>query len=118
MRNVGDRPALLIDGEHLEGAKQNRVLNVTVLVAARRDTVVPVSCVEQGRWSYGADQGFAPSPEVAHSLLRGGTAQSHMERRTLYIEPMEEPATAPVEDPSPDPEPSDPVPETDPQPTR
>jgi hypothetical protein len=79
VQNRGDRPALLIDGEHLEGAKQNRVLNVTVLVAARRDTVIPVSCVEQGRWSYGADQGFAPSPEVAHSLLRGGTAQSHMD---------------------------------------
>ena len=34
-------------------------------------------------------------------------------RRTIYIEPIEEPAAAPVEEPSPpiDPEPSDPRPE-------
>ncbi len=45
---------LLLDGEHLEGAMQNRVLNVSVLAAARHDTVIPVSCVERGRWGYGS----------------------------------------------------------------
>ena len=43
---------LMLDGEELVGAKKNRVLNVTVLIAAQSDTVIPVSCVEQGRWSY------------------------------------------------------------------
>jgi hypothetical protein len=42
---------LLYDGEELVGAKQNRILNVTVLVPAERTVRVPVSCVEQGRWS-------------------------------------------------------------------
>jgi len=36
------------------GAKQNRILNMTVLVAARTEVTMPVSCVEQGRWGYRA----------------------------------------------------------------
>ena len=52
--NSGDRPVLLIDGEELVGAKQNRVLNVTVLVPAHQTIAVPVSCVEAGRWHYRA----------------------------------------------------------------
>jgi hypothetical protein len=46
------RPVLLLDGEELVGAKQNRILNLTVLVAARTTTVIPVSCVEAGRWHH------------------------------------------------------------------
>lgn len=33
-RNRADRDILLVDGEELVGAKQNRVLNLTILVAA------------------------------------------------------------------------------------
>ena len=32
--NLGDLPLLLLDGEQLVGARQNRILNMTVLVAA------------------------------------------------------------------------------------
>ena len=42
---------LLYDGEELVGAKQNRILNVTVLVGAGAKLPIPVSCVEQGRWA-------------------------------------------------------------------
>jgi hypothetical protein len=34
LTSTADRPVLLLDGEELIGAKQNRVLNTTVLVAA------------------------------------------------------------------------------------
>ena len=42
---------LLYDGEELLGAKQNRILNVTVLVGGRSKLPIPVSCVEEGRWA-------------------------------------------------------------------
>jgi len=49
--NRGDRAVLMMDGEELRGAKQNRVLNLTILVPAGATLIVPVSCVEQGRWA-------------------------------------------------------------------
>jgi hypothetical protein len=80
VRNSGDLPVLLLDGEHLEGAMQDRVLNVTVLVAARHDTLIPVSCVERGRWGYrtSAPAGFAPSTYMAPSRLRAMKAEQVM----------------------------------------
>ncbi len=52
LENKVDTPVLLLDGEELVGAKQNRVVNLTLLVPALATTVIPVSCVESGRWSY------------------------------------------------------------------
>src|SRR5262245_36922828 len=48
--NQGERRALFLEGEELRGAKQNRILNTTVLVPALARLNLPVSCVEQGRW--------------------------------------------------------------------
>ena len=42
--NECDRSVLLIDGEELVGAKQNRILNLSILVPAHKTIVVPVSC--------------------------------------------------------------------------
>ena len=50
MRNPGDTPVLVVEGEHFLGGKQNRAVNVTVLVPALADLEIPVSCLEQGRW--------------------------------------------------------------------
>ena len=49
--NRGDSRVLFLEGEELRGAKQNRVLNTSVLVAAHSQVMIPVSCVEQGRCS-------------------------------------------------------------------
>lgn len=68
--NDSHLPVLFLDGEHIEGAMQNRVLNTTVLVAARHKTVLPVSCVEHGRWHYEEGVDFSPSDDVAYSRLR------------------------------------------------
>ena len=48
--NRGPKPVLIVDGEELLGAKQNRIVNLTILVAANSELTIPVSCVEAGRW--------------------------------------------------------------------
>ncbi len=48
--NEGKRRVLILDGEMLIGAKQNRVLNITILAPGKCRLTVPVSCVEAGRW--------------------------------------------------------------------
>ena len=50
--NDSDQDVLLIDGEEVAGAKQNRVFNATILVPAKSSITLPVSCTEQGRWHY------------------------------------------------------------------
>lgn len=74
--NGAEVPVLLLDGEHIEGAMQNRVLNSTALIAARHKTILPVACVEHGRWHYEAGDQFAPSDDIAYSRLRSKNAVS------------------------------------------
>lgn len=50
--NASPRRVLLVDGDELVGARQNRIVNISILVGAGKKLVIPVSCVEQGRWSY------------------------------------------------------------------
>jgi hypothetical protein len=71
--NGADRPLLLLDGEELIGAKQNRILNTTVLVAAHTEVTIPVSCVEQGRWGYRGRQ-FRPGDASLYASLRARKA--------------------------------------------
>ncbi len=61
VHNRGDRPALLVEGEHFLGGKQNRMVNVTVLVPAATKLEIPVSCLEQGRWGRARSYRRAPS---------------------------------------------------------
>jgi hypothetical protein len=69
VENPIDSAVLLYDGEELVGAKQNRILNVSVLVGAGAKLPIPVSCVEQGRWSRMSDR-FSAAPHISHSHLR------------------------------------------------
>jgi hypothetical protein len=50
--NSATRPVLILDGEELVGAKQNRIVNLTILVPAQQTLHIPVSCVEAGRWNH------------------------------------------------------------------
>lgn len=71
--NNGSLPVLLVDGEELVGAKQNRILNLTILVPAKTSINIPVSCVEVGRWSY-QSRDFARANRTAYASLRAQKA--------------------------------------------
>lgn len=82
--NAGGARVLIVDGEELIGAKQNRIVNTTVLIEANTTALLPVSCVEQGRWNqesaafrseathYNSRGRQAKADEVSLSLLVGG----------------------------------------------
>jgi hypothetical protein len=72
--NDGEEKVLLVDGEELVGARQNRILNMTLLVGGMRKVVIPVSCVEQGRWAY-KSRHFASADRALFSRARAKKAQ-------------------------------------------
>jgi hypothetical protein len=70
--NQADALVLFLEGEELRGAKQNRILNTSLLATARARTPIPVSCVEQGRWRY-----------ASASFGHGGSHSSYKLRHVL-----------------------------------
>ena len=73
--NNGDLPVLFIDGEELKGAKQNRVLNTTILIPEYFKGEIPVSCTEEGRWSYDSPN-FTDAETIAPSRIRESKSES------------------------------------------
>lgn len=69
VENRGKVGVLILDGEELAGARQNRVLNTNVLVPPRTNVKVPVNCSEHGRWHY-TSQGMESSGHLMPSDLR------------------------------------------------
>jgi hypothetical protein len=67
--NRAARMVLILDGEELVGAKQNRIVNTTILVDLKSTLVIPVSCVEHGRWSYNTSK-FHTQNRMMSSNLR------------------------------------------------
>ncbi|MDX1606651.1 MAG: DUF6569 family protein [Candidatus Competibacterales bacterium] len=67
--NAGPLAVLLVDGEELLGAKQNRIVNLTLLAPPGRGLKLPVSCVEQGRWAYDSPR-FRAGRHTLHAGMR------------------------------------------------
>jgi|YNPNPStandDraft_1061719.scaffolds.fasta_scaffold03923_2 hypothetical protein len=67
--NDSPKALLIVEGEELVGAKQNRIVNATFLVPGKTELVIPVSCVEQGRWHY-KTRSFHSGGKVMHASLR------------------------------------------------
>ncbi|MDH7604085.1 MAG: hypothetical protein QHH13_04220 [Melioribacter sp.] len=63
------------DGDVLIGAKQNRVLNTSILVPPNSKTIIPVSCIEQGRWRYESKK-FDPADYLSPVEIRMAKSQS------------------------------------------
>ena len=70
MTNKGEIPILILAGEELVGAKQNRLGKRDLFLVAGLSTLtVPVSCVEQGRWGYRGKE-FKSERRMSSPLLR------------------------------------------------
>ncbi len=85
VENNGDCPVLLLDAEELYGAKQNRVLNTTILVKEKTTTFVPVSCTEAGRWHY-TSPAFADAETIMSPSIRYQKMSSVSASLTLSLD--------------------------------
>lgn len=74
LTNCSELMILILDGEELVGAKQNRIVNTTLLIPPGKTTIIPVSCVEQGRWVYTSKR-FTSEDRLAASCLRAMKAE-------------------------------------------
>ena len=84
VENKGDLRVLFLEGEELVGAKQNRILNTSVLIAAHTKSKIPVSCVEAGRWGYKSrhfGSGGTHSPSKLRRVLRASVSKSVRAKR-------------------------------------
>ena len=72
--NKSEVMILILDGEELVGARQNRIVNTTILIAGKDTLVIPVSCVEQGRWSYDSKK-FSSQKRVMSPRMRAGKSE-------------------------------------------
>lgn len=73
--STSEQPVLLLDGEELSGAKQNRVLNTTILLREKSQTRIPVSCTESGRWAYNSPN-FIPAEVIMEKDIRARKSRS------------------------------------------
>lgn len=73
--NKAITPLLLLDGEEIIGSKQNRIVNSTIILPAKSEKVIPVSCTESGRWHYNSTK-FHYSNHMATSRVRRGKLNS------------------------------------------
>jgi hypothetical protein len=78
IRNLSEEPVFLLDGEILAEALQTRVTNTSLIIDGMQDVVVPVSCVEEGRWSgkseftaSGMCSTISLRKELMRSLIKG-----------------------------------------------
>lgn len=83
LHNKGSKMILIIEGEELVGAKQNRIVNVSLLIPPKTNLIIPVSCVEQGRWAF-SSKTFSHGKKIMPANMR----REHQEdvRHCLHID--------------------------------
>ena len=84
-KNDSVTPLILIDGDEITGAMQNRIINDTLLIPAKSTINIPVSCTEHGRWhtkGEGAEsRTFKPSLYSANHSTRSRKSRASYEER-------------------------------------
>ena len=99
-KNATTFDVLLIAGQLVQGGKQNRGINADMLVGAGQSAKIPVTCVEQGRWSgtprsrFGhagfepIDVRFSKMRDVHASQRENGTAEANQSKVWSTISQM------------------------------
>jgi hypothetical protein len=67
IHNQGQAVVLIVDGEEIVGGQQNRVVNTSFLIGAQTEMLLPVTCVEHGRWHHTSDT-FSSGEYSYHKL--------------------------------------------------
>lgn len=87
VKNLSDSFLCLFDGEALVGAKQNRIVERSLIIPAQSEISVPVNCVERGRWSGLGDRGrFRKSDFAAPQSIRSSKARMMKEGGSQSIQ--------------------------------
>ncbi|MEK9571801.1 MAG: DUF6569 family protein [Paracoccaceae bacterium] len=68
--NKSDSYLLLLDGESIIGAKQNRICQKSTIIAPLSASFIPVNCIQQGRWKYEDADEFSSGAFVATPRMR------------------------------------------------
>ena len=61
---------LILDGEAIKGAKQNRIAEKSVIIPPFSSETLPVNCVEKNRWNYKESAEFSKSDFVLSPKIR------------------------------------------------
>lgn len=82
VKNESVTPLILIDGEEVVGGDQNRIVNSTILIDAKSEMKIPVSCSEKNRWHYKNE--FKQSNYIANYRTR--LAKEHASRQSNHFQ--------------------------------
>jgi hypothetical protein len=85
LTNKSKEPLFLLAGEVIIGGKQDRIIGKNTIIPAKTTQVVPVFCVEHGRWTEGeSKREFKSAKALAHGRLR--TQASFKEQGEVWEE--------------------------------
>jgi len=73
MENVSDKTIFLLSGEIIKGGRQTRMIRQDTIVEPGKKVVVPVFCVEHGRWRGGKQ--FGAAKQLVPNRVRRGVSE-------------------------------------------
>lgn len=75
----------MLEGEQIIGLKQNRIVNMSILIKENSELPVPVSCVEEGRWGVDNRRKKPYSDSIASANLRARIKEDLMLREDTVL---------------------------------